>query len=168
MGTYRVASSCRTTIGKIRAFKLAGSADADPMISRRDAIPMDRTAYTRKSSSKLTAVLALAAGIAGIGVDAAQHAALADEIAGINARIVAVGIPGASALAQVGTFLNVAPPKACANPIPSKFPSFIVAGAVLDPKRILVGSRSNYGAPLAPGAGQEGAFLSIDRAGLRC
>jgi hypothetical protein len=33
---------------------------------------------------------------------------------------------------------------------------------VLDPKRILVGSRSNFGAPLAVGAGQEGSFLSID------
>jgi hypothetical protein len=33
---------------------------------------------------------------------------------------------------------------------------------VLDPNRILVGSRSNFGAPLATGAGKEGAFLSID------
>jgi hypothetical protein len=33
---------------------------------------------------------------------------------------------------------------------------------VLDPKRILVGSRSNFGAPLALNVGQEGSFLSID------
>jgi hypothetical protein len=39
---------------------------------------------------------------------------------------------------------------------------FIKTGAVLDPNRILVGSRSNFGAPLAFGVGQEGSFLSID------
>jgi hypothetical protein len=33
---------------------------------------------------------------------------------------------------------------------------------VLDPSRILVGSQSNFGAPLAIGAGAEGSFLSID------
>ena len=32
-----------------------------------------------------------------------------------------------------------------------------------DPHRILVGSRSNFGAPLAIGVGQQGSFLSIDR-----
>jgi hypothetical protein len=33
---------------------------------------------------------------------------------------------------------------------------------VLDPNRILVGSRSNFGAPLADGVGPEGSFLSIN------
>ena len=33
---------------------------------------------------------------------------------------------------------------------------------MLGPNRILVGSRSNFGAPLASGVGQEGSFLSID------
>src|SRR5262245_39037508 len=33
---------------------------------------------------------------------------------------------------------------------------------MLDPNRILVGSRSNFGAPLAIGVGTEGSFLSID------
>ena len=42
------------------------------------------------------------------------------EILDIAARVVAVHIPGASALAQVGTFLNVPPPGACANPIPTR------------------------------------------------
>jgi hypothetical protein len=78
----------------------------------------------------------------------------------ISARVVAMDIPGASAIAQVGTFLN--DPQACAHPIPTNFPSYIQSGAVLDPKRILVGSRSNFGAPLAIGVGQEGAYLSID------
>jgi hypothetical protein len=36
---------------------------------------------------------------------------------------------------------------------------------MLDSKRILVGSRSNFGAPLAVGVGQEGSFLSIDPSG---
>ena len=87
------------------------------------------------------------------------------EILDIAARVVAVHIPGASALAQVGTFLNVPPPGACANPIPSKFPAYIQPGAMLDPKRILVGSTSNFGAPRAVGVGRQGAFLSIDPSG---
>jgi hypothetical protein len=135
-------------------------------IERRDASLVIGNAGIRKFGTCLAVVISLAAGLAAeIGADAARHAAVADEIAGINARVIADGIPGASALAQVGTFLNIAPPNACANPIPSKFPSFILAGAVLDPKRILVGSRSNFGAPLAPGAGKEGSFLSIDPSG---
>ncbi len=126
---------------------------------------MKTPANVAKSSAKLAVIVALATTIAGISGDAALHAALADKIADVDARVVATGIPGASALAQVGTFLNVAPPLACANPIPTKFPSFIRSGAVLDQKRILIGSRSNFGAPLAIGAGQEGAFLSIDPSG---
>jgi hypothetical protein len=89
------------------------------------------------------------------------------RILGIAARVVAVRIPGASALAQVGTFLNVPPPGACANPIPSKFPSYIQSGAVLDPNRILVGSTSNFGAPRAIGVGRQGSFLSIDPTGSK-
>jgi len=38
-------------------------------------------------------------------------------------------------------------------------------GKVLDPIRILVGSSSNFGAPLALSVGQEGSFLSIDPSG---
>jgi hypothetical protein len=110
-------------------------------------------------------MMALAAVIAVVEGGAAWRAARADEIADIDARVVAINIPGASAIAQVGTFLNVAPPGACANPIPTKFPSYILPGAMLDPKRILVGSRSNFGAPLAGGVGQEGSFLSIDPSG---
>jgi hypothetical protein len=82
----------------------------------------------------------------------------------ISAHVVAIGIPGASAIAEVGTFLN--DPSACARPIPTNFPSFIQPGAVLDSKRLLVGSSSNFGAPLAIGVGQEGALLSIDPSGL--
>jgi hypothetical protein len=78
----------------------------------------------------------------------------------LEARLLARNIPGASAVAEVGPFLN--DPKACANPIPSKFPSYILPGAILDPVRILVASRSNFGAPLALGVGREGSVISID------
>jgi hypothetical protein len=110
-------------------------------------------------------LMALTAGIAVLGGEEGGRAARAQGIAGADARIVALNIPGASAIAEVGAFLNVPPPGACANPIPSKFPTYIQPGAVLDPKRILVGSRSNFGAPLASGGGQEGSFLSIDPSG---
>jgi hypothetical protein len=107
-------------------------------------------------------IMALAAGITVADGDAPWQAAWAQGIANIGARVVAVNIPGASAISQVGTFLNVPPPGACANPIPSKFPSYIQPGAMLDRVRLLVGSRSNFGAPLAVGAALEGSFLSID------
>jgi hypothetical protein len=81
----------------------------------------------------------------------------------IDARVVAVNIPGASALAQIGTFLNAVAQGACAAPIPTLFKQYTVPGAVLDQTRILVGSRSNFGAPRA--IGQEGSFLSIDPTG---
>ena len=110
-------------------------------------------------------LMALTAGFAVMEGEAGQRAAQAQGITSVDARIVALNIPGASAIAEVGTFLNVPPPGACANPIPSKFPSYIQPGAILDPKRILVGSRSNFGAPLASGGGEEGSLLSIDPSG---
>jgi hypothetical protein len=116
----------------------------------------------RKFILSLSGMMALTTGIAAVGCEAVWQAAEAQEIRSINARVIAFNIPGASAISQVGTFLNVPPPGACANPIPSKFPTYIQPGAVLDPNRILVGSRSNFGAPLAIGAGAEGSFLSID------
>jgi hypothetical protein len=116
----------------------------------------------RKVTINLPGAIALAAGIAVVGGDAACQAARAQAIAHIDARIIAVNIPGASAISQVGTFLNNPVPPACAHPIPTLFPSYIQTGAVLDPNRILVGSRSNFGAPLAIGVGREGSFLSID------
>jgi hypothetical protein len=108
---------------------------------------------------------ALAVGLMLAHGDAPWRAARADDIAAVRARIVAVGIPGASAIAQVGTFLNVAPPGACANPIPTKFPSFILPGKILHSVRLLVGSQSNFGAPPAIGVGRDGSFLSIDPGG---
>jgi hypothetical protein len=99
------------------------------------------------------------------GQNVAWQSAGVRRIDNINARVIAVNIPGASAISQVGTFLNNPVPPACAHPIPTLFPSYIQPGAVLDPNRILVGSRSNFGAPLAIGVGGEGSFLSIDPSG---
>ena len=80
-----------------------------------------------------------------------------------------MNIPGASAIAQVGTFLSGPPTPfgqcTLPHPIPTNFAPYIAPGAVLDPNRILVGSQSNFGAPLAIGVGQEGSFLSIDPSG---
>jgi mono/diheme cytochrome c family protein len=75
----------------------------------------------------------------------------------LTARILAVGIPGASAVAPVGTFHK-------GGPIYDKpeFASFTQPGQILDPKRILVTSHSNFGAPLAQTDAAEGAVLSLD------
>jgi hypothetical protein len=96
---------------------------------------------------------------------ATSQAAREHPITNVNAHVIAINIPGASAISQVGTFLNNPVPPACAHPIPTLFSSYIQPGEVLDPNRILVGSRSNFGAPLAAGAGAEGSFLSIDPGG---
>jgi len=119
----------------------------------------------RKFIINLPGIMALAAGIVVVDGDAAWQAARAQAIAAINARVIATDIPGASAISQVGTFLNNPVPPACAHPIPTLFPTYIKPGAVLDPNRILVGSQSNFGAPLATGVGSEGSFLSIDPRG---
>src|SRR5262245_27399391 len=112
-------------------------------------------------------IVTLTAGVTGFGGDGAwQEAnAQAQAITQVNARVIATNIPGASAISQVGTFLNNPVPPACAHPIPTLFLQYIQAGAVLDPIRILVGSQSNFGAPLATGVGQEGSLLSIDPSG---
>jgi hypothetical protein len=75
-------------------------------------------------------------------------------------RLVAVGIPGASAVSPVGVFLP-------GGPIHDKpsFRALTKPGAVLDQERILVASTSNFGAPLAPNGQPAGAVLSIDPRG---
>src|SRR5262245_23547567 len=72
-------------------------------------------------------------------------------------RIVAIGIPGVSAISPVGSFLPGGPIHD--NPA---FAAYTQPGRILDPARILVGSRSNFGAALTNPGEQEGSFLSID------
>ncbi len=76
------------------------------------------------------------------------------------ARIVAVGLPGAGAVAPIGYFHP-------GGPIRDKpaFAAFTERGRILDPDRIVVTSRSNFGAPKAVAAEPEGAVLSLDPAG---
>jgi hypothetical protein len=78
----------------------------------------------------------------------------------LNGRLVAAAIPGASAITPVGTFLSGGPIHD--NP---KFAAFTAPGQVLDPARILVGSTSNFGAPIANSDQLPGSFLSIDPRG---
>jgi hypothetical protein len=123
--------------------------------------------------SKITAlgIMAVAVGIAALDGEAGWRAARADGIQGINAHVVAANIPGASAIAQIGMFVptgtELLTPGNCTNPspIPTHFAASTQPGAVLDPNRLLVGSRSNFGAPRAMGVGQEGSLVSIDPTG---
>src|SRR5262249_51198291 len=80
------------------------------------------------------------------------------QIAFLEGRLVAVGIPGVSAIAPVGTFLPN-------GPIPLNFAAYTQPGKVLDPTRILVGSTSNFGEPLSDPNQLPGSFLSIDPTG---
>ncbi len=97
--------------------------------------------------------------------------ARAQPVPGVNARVVAKNIPGASAIAQVGTFVPggtlTSGNQTCANPspIPTKFLPYVKPGKILDPTRLLVGSASNFGAPLPPSGGLQGSLLSIDPSG---
>jgi hypothetical protein len=75
----------------------------------------------------------------------------------LRARIVAVGIPAAAGLQQVGMFHT-------GGPIPGN-PEFLMQtrpGHMLDPERVLVTSGSNFGAPLADPKQAPGSILSID------
>ncbi|HLW53132.1 MAG TPA: hypothetical protein VKW06_09835 [Candidatus Angelobacter sp.] len=110
----------------------------------------------RLSLKRLAVVLVVTAGAVNLAV--AQNAK--KDSPALQGRIVAVGIPGASAISPVGTFLP-------GGPIHDKpaLHAFTQPGRVLDPVRILVGSNSNFGAPLARTDEREGSFLSIDPTG---
>ena len=84
-------------------------------------------------------------------------AAVAHQDQFLDGRVVAFGIPGASAISQVGVFLAGSPIHD--NPVLAELTQ---PGRVLDPTRLLVGSRSNFGAPTAHADQFEGSFLSVD------
>src|SRR5262245_8843220 len=104
-------------------------------------------------------IIAIIAFVVGIAATGALHTGGAKE-QDLIARIVAIGIPGVSAISPVGSFLPGGPIHD--NPA---FAAYTQPGRILDPARILVGSRSNFGAALANSAEQEGSFLSIDPRG---
>jgi len=87
----------------------------------------------------MLASAASAAGLAPLG--RAMTIFADDEDAVLDGRLIATGIPGASAIAPIGTFLPGGPIHD--NPT---LAAFTKPGRVLDPNRIMVASRSNFGA----------------------
>jgi Di-haem oxidoreductase, putative peroxidase len=83
-----------------------------------------------------------------------------DDPVSIHADVVATGIPGAGAIAQIGKFHTGGPFHDNSALAPSTQP-----GQVLDGKRLFVASSSNFGAPLARPLEAAGAILSIDVSG---
>jgi hypothetical protein len=75
----------------------------------------------------------------------------------LPARIIATGIAGAGAIGSVGRFLPGGPIHDNAA-----FAAYTQSGRILDPERILVGSSSNFGAPIANTAQAAGSLVSID------
>jgi hypothetical protein len=111
------------------------------------------------SRRRAIGMFASAAGAAGLASLQGARLLYADdeEAPSVNARLIAAGIPGASAISPVGTFL-------AGGPIHDNqtLAVFTQPGRVLDPTRILVGSRSNFGAPKANADQLTGTLLSID------
>lgn len=75
----------------------------------------------------------------------------------VHAEIVATGIKGAGAIAQIGMFQRGSPVN-----FKSTFNIYTNPGRVLDGARLLVASTSNYGAPLSNMDQYAGSLLSID------
>ena len=82
------------------------------------------------------------------------------DVGTVNADIVATGIPGAGAIAQVGKFHTGGPFHDNAT-----FAASTQPGSVLDRTRLFVASTSNFGASLARPAEAAGAILSINVSG---
>src|ERR1700730_15850820 len=96
-GTTRTCGLCHT----------AASAPAHLRWNRRAWSFVHCPTTIREVTLSLSGVMALTAAIAAVGCDAAWHVTRAEEITDISARVIAINIPGASAISQVGTFLNV-------------------------------------------------------------
>jgi hypothetical protein len=105
----------------------------------------------------LLAVSILGFGVHARVVAAATEAAPAAPV--LQGRLVASGIPGAGAVSQVGTFHAGGP----VHDLP-ELAAYTVTGRILDAKRIMVASTSNFGAPRMAGMA-EGSVLSIDPSG---
>src|SRR5271166_2713262 len=97
-----------------------------------------------KRRSRLNVLLVLAVAIGLSALCSLVIGKAEDNEESLRGRIIAVGIPGASAISPVGTFLPGGPIHD--NPA---FAAYTQPGRVLDPARILVASRSNFGAPVA-------------------
>jgi hypothetical protein len=95
--------------------------------------------------------------VAGLFILAAKNAPAVSPLEG---RVVAIGIPGAGAISAVGLFHP-------GGPIHDKpeWQAFTNPNSVLDPRRILVASSSNFGAALGEARDAAGSVLSIDPEG---
>jgi mono/diheme cytochrome c family protein len=102
---------------------------------------------------------ALSPGLAWAQGPATPPAAAADDAPVLRGRVVAVGIPRVSAVAEVGSFHPGGPIHD--NPT---FAEYTKPGKILDPRRILVTSGSNFGAPRGRAGDPEGSVLSLDPA----
>jgi hypothetical protein len=112
----------------------------------------------QRSYSALLSAVALAIVLA--AASSASVSASDERPSSVDARVIAAGIPGSSAVSPVGTFLPGGPIHD--NPT---LAAFTQPGRVLDPTRIIVGSSSNFGAPKSNADQAEGSFLSIDPRG---
>ena len=74
----------------------------------------------------------------------------------VQGRVIATGIPGAGAVGQVGSFHPGGPIHDDGD-----FAATTEPGEILDPKRLLVASRSNFGAPIARADWAPGSILSL-------
>src|SRR5579872_3600935 len=93
----------------------------------------------------------------------------------ISGRVVAIGIPGASVVSPVGTFHT--PPRRGHGGDSVGTPNGVTGaanqagtianqpGQILDPSRIIVGSKSNFGVRKANRRQKQGSLLSIDPSG---
>jgi hypothetical protein len=115
---------------------------------------------TRRRVAVTVALAACAAALTTVGGTSASVAGEQESAPFIHGRVIAFGIPGASAVSPVGRFLPGSPINS--NP---DLAALTQPGRVLDPTRIVVGSRSNFGAPKANADQFAGSFLSIDPRG---
>ena len=89
-----------------------------------------------------------------------EESGLSPDIQTVRADVIATGIPGAGAIAQIGTFHKGGPFHDNAA-----FAASTQPGNVLDRSRLFVASSSNFGAPLARAGEAPGSVLSIDVSG---
>jgi Di-haem oxidoreductase, putative peroxidase len=92
--------------------------------------------------------------VAVVSLDRA-HAQRGPASTPLPAIVVATGIPGAGAIAQIGVFHK-------GGPFAAGFAPFTQPGRILDRARLFVASTSNFGAPLARPFEAPGSILSLD------
>src|ERR1700687_1918604 len=115
----------------------------------------------RRNRRRVILVVTAAVGIMSIASRVIGRADEEDGARFVKGRVVALGLPGISAVSAVGRFL-------AGGPIHDKpaFAAYTLPGQVLDPARILVASTCNFGEPLANTDQLSGSILSIDPRGL--